>query len=63
MLAGSTLGTENDSIFIHEVMRAQITFLLLAYCFSGAPIGAFLHTVRRRWNRKTDRQIGCCLKG
>ena len=38
-----TLWTEDDSIFIHEAMRIQITFLLLAYCFSGARIGAFLH--------------------
>lgn len=30
-------------MFIHEVMRYQITFLLLAYCFSGARIRAFLH--------------------
>jgi hypothetical protein len=38
-----SLWTEDDSVFIHEVMRDQITFLLLAYCFSGARIGAFLH--------------------
>src|SRR5947199_1788197 len=34
---------EGDSVFIHEAMRIQITFLLLAYCFSGARIGAFFH--------------------
>jgi hypothetical protein len=39
-----SLWTEGDSIFIHEVVRIQITFLLLAYCFSGARIGAFLHS-------------------
>jgi hypothetical protein len=38
-----SLWTEDDSIFIHEVMRAQMTFLILAYCFSEARIGAFLH--------------------
>jgi hypothetical protein len=38
-----SLWTEDDSVFIHEVMRDQITFLLLAYCFSGARTGAFLH--------------------
>jgi hypothetical protein len=36
-----SLWTEDDSVFIHESMRDQITFLLLAYFFSG--IGAFLH--------------------
>jgi hypothetical protein len=38
-----SLWMEGDSVFIHEAMRIQITFLLLAYCFSGARIGAFLH--------------------
>jgi hypothetical protein len=38
-----SLWTNDDSIFIHEVMRTQITFLLQAYYFSGARIGAFLH--------------------
>lgn len=38
-----SLWTEDDSVFIHEVMGDQITFLLLAYCFLGARIGAFLH--------------------
>jgi len=38
-----SLWTDDDSIFIHVVMRTQITFLLQAHCFSGARIGAFLH--------------------
>ncbi len=38
-----SLWTDDDSIFIHEVMRTQLTFLLQAYCFSGARIGAFPH--------------------
>ena len=38
-----SLWTEDDFVFIHEVMRIQITFLLLAYYFSEARIGAFLH--------------------
>jgi hypothetical protein len=37
------LWTEGNSVFIYEVIRVQITFLLLAYCFSGARITAFLH--------------------
>jgi hypothetical protein len=37
------LWTEDDSIFVHEMMRVQLTFLLRAYCSSGARIGAFLH--------------------
>jgi hypothetical protein len=38
-----SLWTEDNSISIHEVMRVQITFLLLAYRLSGARMGAFLH--------------------
>jgi hypothetical protein len=38
-----SLWTENDSVFIHEVIRIQITFLPLAYRFSGVRIGAFLN--------------------
>jgi len=38
-----SLWTEDNSVFIHEAMRDQITFLLLVYCFSIARIGAFLH--------------------
>ena len=38
-----SLWTEDDSVFIHEVMRDQRTFLLLAYYFSGTRLGAFLH--------------------
>jgi hypothetical protein len=37
-----SLWMEDDSVFIHEVMRIQVIFLPLAYCFSGARIGAFL---------------------
>ena len=37
-----TLWTEDDSIFIHECMRVQMTFLILAYCFTGARVGAYL---------------------
>jgi hypothetical protein len=39
----NSLWTEGGSIFIHEVMRIRITFLLLAYCFSGTRIRAFLY--------------------
>ena len=37
----SILRTEDDSIFIHECMRDQMTFLILAYCFTGTRVGAF----------------------
>jgi hypothetical protein len=35
--------TEDDTIFIHEDMRDQMTFLILSYCFTGARLGAYLH--------------------
>jgi hypothetical protein len=38
-----SLWTEPDHVFIHEVMRSQLTFLTMAYCYSGARIGAFVH--------------------
>jgi hypothetical protein len=38
-----SLWTEDDTIFIHECMRDQMTFLLLAYRFTGARVGASLH--------------------
>ena len=44
--------TKDDSVFIHECMRVQMTFLILIYCFSGARIGAFLH------NGKTEVEKG-----
>jgi hypothetical protein len=49
-----------DSVFIHEVIRAQITFSLLAYCFSGARISAFLHNGKaevEQKDRQTDRLL------
>jgi hypothetical protein len=47
-----TLWTEDDSVFIHECMRVRVTFLLLAYCFTGARIGAFLHNGKAEEKRK-----------
>jgi hypothetical protein len=38
-----SLWTEDDTIFIHECMRDQMTFLLLASCFTGARVGASFH--------------------
>jgi hypothetical protein len=51
-----SLWMEGDSVFIHEAMRIQITFLLPAYCFSGARIGAFLHNGKAEMKGE-DRQI------
>jgi hypothetical protein len=38
------------------MMRVQLTFLLLAYCFSGARIGAFLPNSKAEVKRE-DGQI------
>jgi hypothetical protein len=37
-----TLWTEDGFIFIHDYMRDQMIFLMLAYCFTGARVGAYL---------------------
>jgi hypothetical protein len=63
-----SLWTEDDSVFIHEVMRDQITFLFLAYCFSGARIGASLHngkTEVKGRDGQVDRRVfeGLTCKG
>jgi hypothetical protein len=55
-----SLWTEDDSVLIHEVMKAQIMFLIPAYYFSEARIGAFLHNgtaeVEQK-DRQTDRLL------
>lgn len=38
-----SLWTEPDHVFIHEVIRSQLTFLTITYCYSGARIRAFVH--------------------
>jgi hypothetical protein len=51
-----SLWTEDNAVFIHECMRVQMTFLLLAYCFTGARVGAFLHNDKAEVRRE-DRQV------
>ena len=43
-----SLWTEDNSVFIHEAMRDQITFWLLVYYFSVAYIGASFTMARRK---------------
>lgn len=60
---------EDDFIFSHECMRDQMIFLILAYCFTGARVGAYLdngETVVKRPDGKTDKlqfeiddELGC----
>jgi hypothetical protein len=43
-----TLWTEDGFIFIHDYMRDQMIFLMLAYCFTGAA----------RWSLSWQRKDG-----
>ena len=47
-----SLWTEVDSVFIDETITDEITFLLLAYCFSGTRIRAFLSNGKAEVKRK-----------
>ena len=47
---------EDNLIFIREVVRVQITSLLLADCLPGVCAGAFLHNGKAQVKRK-DRQM------
>lgn len=55
------LWTEDDTIFIHEGMRDQLTFLYLAYCGTGArALGAYLHNGKaevKRSDGKVDKLV------
>ena len=42
-----SLWTEPDHVFIHEVMRSQLTFLTMTYCYSRAGVGAFVYNFVR----------------
>jgi hypothetical protein len=48
--------TEDDSVFIHKCVRVQMSFLFLAYCFTGARVGAFLHNAKAQVQQE-DGQI------
>lgn len=55
--------TKNDSEFIHECMRVQMTFLILVYCFSRARIGVFLHNEKADPEKEVDQTEKVVFKG
>ena len=59
----NTLWTEADSVFIHEMMRVQLTFLLLLYSDSGARLGAFLENGMAAVKRKDGQQDTLVFEG
>jgi hypothetical protein len=63
MDALNTLWTEADSVFIHEMMRVQVTFLLLLYSDSGARLGAFLENGVAAVKRKDGQKDKLMFEG
>ena len=59
----TTLWTEADSVFIHEMMRIQVTFLLLLYYDSGARLGAFLENGMAAVKRKDGQKDTLMFEG
>jgi hypothetical protein len=59
----NTLWTEADSVFIHEMMRVQVTFLLLLYSNSGARLGAFLENGMAAVKRKDGQKDTLMFEG
>ena len=59
----NTLWTEADSVFIHEMMRVQVTFLLLLYSDSGARLGAFLENGMAAVKRKDGQKDTLMFEG
>jgi hypothetical protein len=55
-----SLWTEDGSVFIHLVIRHQITFLLLAYCFQGCALELSFTTIKaeaKRENGLVNRRV------
>lgn len=59
----TSLWTEPDHVFIHEVMRDQISFIIQAYCYPGARIGAFVHNFAGEVKGKDGKMEEVVFKG
>jgi hypothetical protein len=61
--AFATLWTETDSVFIHEMMRDQMTFMVQLYSASGARLGTFLDNGRAEAKQKGGQVDKLILEG